>query len=167
MAHPSWWTALLSWPPVPTLLNQGAAQLNGGLGQLTGGLDTLTSNNDALKAGARQVADGVLNSANSTLMEGGLIDQPMTWENYASVIDHVLEMGAYPGGWGAKRWCAPSGSRPPTSSPASWISALYLAATKTSHGLPGGAAADAELRPLHALRPGVHDHRPRRPADHP
>ena len=41
--------------------------------------------NLALKAGARQVADGVLNSANSTLMEGGLIDQPMTWENYASV----------------------------------------------------------------------------------
>lgn len=83
-------------------LNEGAAQLNGGLGQLTGGLDTLTSNNDALKAGARQVADGVLNSANSTLMEGGLIDQPMTWENYASVIDHVLEMGSTPWRLGAK-----------------------------------------------------------------
>ena len=45
---------------------------------LTNGLDTLSSNNAALQAGAQQVADGVLASANSTLMEGGLIDTPMT-----------------------------------------------------------------------------------------
>ena len=52
----------------------------------------LSSNNAALQAGAQQVADGVLASANSTLMEGGLIDTPMTWDNYASVIDEVLTM---------------------------------------------------------------------------
>ena len=71
-------------------MNTGAAALNDGLGQLTNGLDTLTSNNDALNSAAQQVADGVLASANSSLMEGGLIDTPMTWDNYQSVIDEVL-----------------------------------------------------------------------------
>lgn len=70
-------------PTVPLALLDGASQLNSGasalddgLGQLTNGLDTLSSNNAALQAGAQQVADGVLASANSTLMEGGLIDTP-------------------------------------------------------------------------------------------
>lgn len=117
-------------------LNEGAAQLNGGLGQLTGGLDTLTSNNDALKAGARQVADGVLNSANSTLMEGGLIDQPMTWENYASVIDHVLEMGEHTLAAGRKKMVRTIWEQAPNFKSSQLDLALYLAATKTSHDLP-------------------------------
>ena len=116
-------------------LNEGAAQLNGGLGQLTGGLDTLTSN-DALKAGARQVADGVLNSANSTLMEGGLIDQPMTWENYASVIDHVLEMGEHTLAAGRKKMVRTIWEQAPNFKSSQLDLALYLAATKTSHDLP-------------------------------
>ena len=73
-------------------LKTGVAALDNGLGQLTNGLDTLTSNNAALNAGAQQVADGVLASANKTLMEGGLIDTPMTWDNYEAVIDEVLNM---------------------------------------------------------------------------
>ena len=117
-------------------LNEGAAQLNGGLGQLTGGLDTLTSNNDALKAGARQVADGVLNSANSTLMEGGLIDQPMNWENYASVIDHVLEMGEHTLAAGRKKMVRTIWEQAPNFKSSQLDLALYLAATKTSHDLP-------------------------------
>ena len=48
-------------------LNNGAAALDDGLGQLTNGLDTLSANNAALNAGAQQVADGVLASANKTL----------------------------------------------------------------------------------------------------
>ena len=101
-------------------LNSGASTLNDGLGQLTNGLDTLSSNNAALQAGAQQVADGVLASANSTLMEGGLIDTPMTWDNYASVIDEVLTMNEKTLAAAARRWCAPSGSRSPASRTASW-----------------------------------------------
>ena len=73
-------------------LLDGASQLNRGLDQLTEGLDTLTSNNAALTAGAQQVADGVLDSASKTLMEGGLIDTPLTWDNYAAVIDEILTL---------------------------------------------------------------------------
>ena len=73
-------------------LNNGAAALDDGLGQLTNGLDTLSANNAALNAGAQQVADGVLASANKTLKEGGLIDEDMTWSNYEAVIDNILTM---------------------------------------------------------------------------
>ena len=73
-------------------LLDGTSQLNSGLDQLTEGLDTLTSNNAALTAGAQQVADGVLDSASKTLMEGGLIDTPLTWDNYAAVIDEILTL---------------------------------------------------------------------------
>ena len=73
-------------------LLDGASQLNSGLDQLTEGLDTLTSNNAALTAGAQQVADGVLDSASKTLMENGLIDTPLTWDNYAAVIDEILTL---------------------------------------------------------------------------
>ena len=116
-------------------LNEGAAQLNGGLGQLTNGLDTLTSNNDALKAGARQVADGVLSSANSTLMEGGLIDQPMTWDSYAAVIDHVLEMGEQTLAAGRKKMVRTIQDQAPSFKSSQLDLALYLAATKTGHDL--------------------------------
>ncbi len=74
-------------------LLDGVNQLDGGLGQLTEGLDTLTSNNAALTSGAQQVADGVLDSANQTLMENGLIDTPMTWDTYETVIDDILSLG--------------------------------------------------------------------------
>ena len=73
-------------------LNNGAAALDDGLGRLTNGLDTLSANNAALNAGAQQVADGVLASANKTLKEGGLIDEDMTWSNYEAVIDNILTM---------------------------------------------------------------------------
>ena len=66
------------------------------------------------------MADGVLDSASKTLMEGGLIDTPLTWDNYAAVIDEILTLNDKTLEAGRKRWCAPSGSRPHSSRPASW-----------------------------------------------
>jgi putative membrane protein len=71
-------------------LNDGASSLENGLQQLSEGLDTLRSNNSALNAGAQQIADGVLASANSTLLESGLITEPLTWDNYSAVLDEAL-----------------------------------------------------------------------------
>ena len=112
-------------------LNTGAAALNDGLGQLTNGLDTLTSNNDALNSAAQQVADGVLASANSSLMEGGLIDTPMTWDNYQSVIDEVLTMNAKTLAAARKKMVRTIWEQEPSFKDSQLNLALYLSATKT------------------------------------
>ena len=116
-------------------LNSGASTLNDGLGQLTNGLDTLSSNNAALQAGAQQVADGVLASANSTLMEGGLIDTPMTWDNYASVIDEVLTMNEKTLAAARKKMVRTVWEQEPSFKDSQLDLALYLSATKTNHDL--------------------------------
>ena len=116
-------------------LNTGAAALNDGLGQLTNGLDTLTSNNDALNSAAQQVADGVLASANSSLMEGGLIDTPMTWDNYQSVIDEVLTMNAKTLAAARKKMVRTIWEQEPSFKDSQLDLALYLSATKTNHDL--------------------------------
>ena len=77
-------------------LLDGASQLNSGLDQLTEGLDTLTSNNAALTAGARQVADGVLASANKTLKEGGRKKMVRTiWEQAPQFKASQLDLALY------------------------------------------------------------------------
>ena len=116
-------------------LNSGASALDDGLGQLTNGLDTLSSNNAALQAGAQQVADGVLASANSTLMEGGLIDTPMTWDNYASVIDEVLTMNEKTLAAARKKMVRTVWEQEPSFKDSQLDLALYLSATKTNHDL--------------------------------
>ena len=116
-------------------LNTGAAALNDGLGQLTNGLDTLTSNNDALNSAAQQVADGVLASANSSLMEGGLIDTPMTWDDYQSVIDEVLTMNAKTLAAARKKMVRTIWEQEPSFKDSQLDLALYLSATKTNHDL--------------------------------
>ena len=103
-------------------LLDGVNQLDGGLGQLTEGLDTLTSNNAALTSGAQQVADGVLDSANQTLMENGLIDTPMTWDTYEAVIDDILSLGEKTLAAGRKKMVRTIWSRLLSSRPASWTS---------------------------------------------
>lgn len=130
-------------------LNTGAAALNDGLGQLTNGLDTLTSNNDALNSAAQQVADGVLASANSSLMEGGLIDTPMTWDNYQSVIDEVLTMNAKTLAAARKKMVRTIWEQEPSFKDSQLDLALYLSATKTNHDL------EAALRLMQKYDPSM------------
>ena len=111
-------------------LNSGASALDSGLGQLTEGLDTLTSNNSALNAGAQQVADGVLDSANKTLMEGGLIDTPMTWDNYESVIDEILTMNDTTLSAARKKMVRTIWEQEPSFKDSQLDLALYLSATR-------------------------------------
>ena len=130
-------------------LNSGASALDDGLGQLTNGLDTLSSNNAALQAGAQQVADGVLASANSTLMEGGLIDTDMTWDNYASVIDEVLTMNEKTLAAARKKMVRTVWEQEPSFKDSQLDIALYLSATKTNHDL------EAALRLMQSYDPSM------------
>ena len=116
-------------------LNNGAAALDDGLGQLTNGLDTLSANNAALNAGAQQVADGVLDSANKTLKEGGLIDEDMTWSNYEAVIDNILTMNDKTLAAGRKKMVRTVWEQAPSFKDSQLDLALYLSATKTNHDL--------------------------------
>ena len=116
-------------------LNNGAAALDDGLGQLTNGLDTLSANNAALNAGAQQVADGVLASANKTLKEGGLIDENMTWSNYEAVIDNILTMNDKTLAAGRKKMVRTVWEQAPSFKDSQLDLALYLSATKTNHDL--------------------------------
>ena len=116
-------------------LNNGAAALDDGLGQLTNGLDTLSANNAALNAGAQQVADGVLASANKTLKEGGLIDEDMTWSNYEAVIDNILTMNDKTLAAGRRKIVRTMWEQEPSFKDSQLDLALYLSATKTNHDL--------------------------------
>ena len=116
-------------------LNNGAAALDDGLGQLTNGLDTLSANNAALNAGAQQVADGVLASANKTLKEGGLIDEDMTWSNYEAVIDNILTMNDKTLAAGRNKMVRTIWEQAPSFKDSQLDLALYLSATKTNHDL--------------------------------
>ena len=116
-------------------LNNGAAALDDGLGQLTNGLDTLSANNAALNAGAQQVADGVLASANKTLKEGGLIDEDMTWSNYEAVIDNILTMNEKTLAAGRRKIVRTAWDQAPIFKHSQQDRALYLTAPKTNHDL--------------------------------
>ena len=116
-------------------LSSGAATLDDGLGQLTNGLDILSANNAALNAGAQQVADGVLASANKTLKEGGLIDEDMTWSNYEAVIDNILTMNEKTLAAGRKKMVRTIWEQEPSFKDSQLDLALYLSATKTDHDL--------------------------------
>lgn len=130
-------------------LNSGASALNDGLGQLTDGLDTLTSNNAALQAGAQQVADGVLASANSTLKEGGLIDEDLTWDNYGEVIDNILTMNEKTLAAARKKMVRTVWEQEPSFKDSQLDIALYLSATKTNHDL------EAALRLMQSYDPSM------------
>ncbi len=79
-------------------LKDGASKLDGGLktlsdgaGQLSTGLDTLSQNSAALNAGAAQVFDTLIAEANKQLEAAGLGIPAMTKENYAQVLNGVID----------------------------------------------------------------------------
>ena len=88
-----------------------------------------------LNAGAQQVADGVLASANKTLKEGGLIDEDMTWSNYEAVIDNILTMNDKTLAAGRRKIVRTVWEQEPSFKDSQLDLALYLSATKTNHDL--------------------------------
>lgn len=123
-------------------LLEGAAQLHTGADALDNGLAQLT-------AGAQQVADGILASASSTLMEGGLIDTPLTWDSYAAVIDEVLTMNEKTLAAGRKKMVRTVWEQEPSFKSSQLDLALYLSATKTNHDL------EAALRLMQSYSPSM------------
>ena len=120
-------------PDRASQLNSRAASQDDCLSQLTIALYTLSSTNAALQAGAQQVADGVLASANSTLMEGVRSDTPMTWDNYASVIDEVLTMNEKTLAAARKKMVRTVWEQEPSFKDSQLDIPLYLYAPKTNH----------------------------------
>ncbi len=72
-------------------LQSGANQLCEGAGQLSQGLGKLNENSAALNNGATAVFQTLLNTANSELSKAGLTVPTLTIDNYASVLNGVIE----------------------------------------------------------------------------
>ena len=71
-------------------LSAGASQLQAGAAALTQGLSTLAGNNETLNAGAAQVFQTLLSTANSQLEAAGVQAPELTMENYAQVLEAVI-----------------------------------------------------------------------------
>lgn len=71
-------------------LNTGAGQVSAGAGELATGLNALAANNATLQAGARQMFNALLSTANGELQKQGLDVPALTAENYGQVLDGVL-----------------------------------------------------------------------------
>ena len=71
-------------------LYSGAVSLKDGLTSLESGLSTLCENNDTLTAGAKQVFDTLLATANQQLKAAGLNLPELTVENYDEVLSGVI-----------------------------------------------------------------------------
>ncbi len=79
-------------------LESGSAALQAGIAQLSDGLKELGSNSAALNAGAKQVFDSLLSQANSQLSEAGISIPALTPDNYASVLQNLLDSIKAPAG---------------------------------------------------------------------
>lgn len=74
-----------------TELSTGASSLADGATQLSNGLNTLVANNDTLVGGSAQVFASLLSMANEQLAAAGVDVPALTMENYAAVLDGLLE----------------------------------------------------------------------------
>lgn len=72
-------------------LDDGAKQLLDGTASLSQGLNTLSANNDKLNEGAKQVFEMILSTAETQLKEAGLTVPTLTVDNYASVLNEIIE----------------------------------------------------------------------------
>ena len=72
-------------------LQSGANQLYDGANQLSQGLNTLNENSSTLNGGAKTVFQTLLNTANGELAKAGLSVPTLTIDNYASVLNGVIE----------------------------------------------------------------------------
>lgn len=71
-------------------LKDGVGTLSYGISDLSGGLDTLAENNDTLNAGAKQVFDTLLKTANDQLKAAGQKIDTLTIDNYAKLLEKVI-----------------------------------------------------------------------------
>ena len=71
-------------------LSSGASQLQSGAAALSQGLSALAQNNDTLNAGAAQVFQTLLHTADTQLQAAGVQAPELTAENYAQVLEGVI-----------------------------------------------------------------------------
>lgn len=71
-------------------VDSGVAQLQGYISTLSGGLNTISSNSETLKAGAKQVFNTFLSTADAQIAAAGLTAEKLTIENYASVLNKLI-----------------------------------------------------------------------------
>ena len=71
-------------------LDAGASKLQSGVQELSSGLNALASNNSSLNAGAKQVFDTLLKTANTQLAAAGLDVPTLTITNYADVLGDII-----------------------------------------------------------------------------
>lgn len=79
-------------------LSNGAETLDGGvatlkyyIGQLAGGLDQISANSTKLQNGAAQVFKTFLSEADKQIAAAGLKAEPLTIENYSTVLNSLIE----------------------------------------------------------------------------
>ncbi len=71
-------------------LRDGAGSLRTGANQLNEGLETLKKNNAALNAGAKEVFEMLLDTAETSLKQAGVTNVPeLTIENYSKVLNQI------------------------------------------------------------------------------
>ncbi len=72
-------------------LSDGAKDLSSGSAELDAGLAELSKNSAALNAGAEQVFDALLKTANDQIAAAGISAEKLTKDNYATVIAGVVK----------------------------------------------------------------------------
>lgn len=71
-------------------LDAGASKLYAGAASLSNGLGTLVQNSDSLNAGAKQIFESILATADAQLANAGITAPKLTIENYADVLNGII-----------------------------------------------------------------------------